>query len=123
MGSVKVTSFWYHESNIGSKNEVYSLVKTRFSFVTVAAISSSSAVAVDVDAAAASVVDKSCCWVARCCCVEDDEGEQNASAAGQAARRNSSEPRSDNIADCLVMTIFCCRGVVQKYDSCISVLT
>lgn len=83
MGSTNVTSGAYHESTMGLKNEVYSLARTRLSFVTVAANFSSSAVVDDEDEpAAASVVDMKRFGV-RCCAEAEDDGGQNASAAGQ----------------------------------------
>jgi len=101
MGSVKVTSGAYHESTMGLKNDVYSLARTRFSFVTVAANSSFSVVVDDVGDPVASVVDMKS--LVRCCCVEE-EGGQNASAAGEdAARSSSSEPKSDSAVDCFVI--------------------
>eukprot|EP00985_Skeletonema_marinoi_P013389 scaffold6625_cov139-Skeletonema_marinoi.AAC.2 len=87
---------------MGLKNDVYSLARTRFSFVTVAANSSFSVVEDDVDDPVASVVDMKS--LVRCCCVEE-EGEQNASAAGllAARRSSSSEPKSDSAVDCFVI--------------------
>ena len=87
---------------MGLKNDVYSLARTRFSFVTVAANSSFSVVVDDVGDPVASVVDMKSLLV-RCCCVEE-EGGQNASAAGLlAARRSSSEPKNDSAVDCFVI--------------------
>mmetsp|Transcript_1571 Transcript_1571/g.2317 ORF Transcript_1571/g.2317 Transcript_1571/m.2317 type:complete len:108 (-) Transcript_1571:90-413(-) len=103
MGSVNVTSGAYHESTMGLKNDVYSLARTRFSFVTVAANSSFSVVEDDdVDDPVASVVDMKSLLV--CFCVEE-EGGQNASAAGLVAARSSSssEPKSDSAVDCFVI--------------------
>jgi len=84
---------------MGLKNDVYSLARTRFSFVTVAANSSFSVVVDDVGDPVASVVDMKS--LVRCCCVEE-EGGQNASAAGLVAAR-SSEPKSDSAVDCFVI--------------------
>lgn len=87
MGSVKVTSGAYQESTMGLKNEVYSLARTFFSFVTVAANSSLLLSVVVTDAAAdpvASVVDMKNCCVVRW----EEEGGQNAS---DEARRSSTE--------------------------------
>lgn len=87
---------------MGLKNDVYSLARTRFSFVTVAANSSFSVVDDDVDDPVASVVDMKS--LVRCFCVEE-EGGQNASAAGLVAARSSSssEPKSDSAVDCFVI--------------------
>lgn len=87
---------------MGLKNDVYSLARTRFSFVTVAANSSFSVVVDDVDDPVASVVDMKS--LVRCCCVEE-EGGQNASAAGLVAARSSSEPKSDSAVDCFVIMV------------------
>eukprot|EP00985_Skeletonema_marinoi_P022932 scaffold14899_cov66-Skeletonema_marinoi.AAC.1 len=105
MGSVKVTSGAYHESTMGLKNDVYSLARTRFSFVTVAANSSFSVVVDDVGDPVASVVDMKS--LVRCCCCVEEEGEQNASAAGLVAARSSSssEPKSDSAVDCFVIMV------------------
>ena len=87
---------------MGLKNDVYSLARTRFSFVTVADNSSFSVVVDDADDPVASVVDMKS--LVRCCCVEE-EGEQNASAAGLVAARrsSSSEPKSVSAVDCFVI--------------------
>jgi len=89
---------------MGLKNDVYSLARTRFSFVTVAANSSFSVVEDDVGEPVASVVDMKS--LVRCCCVEE-EGGQNASAAGlvAASSNSSSEPKSDSAVDCVVIMV------------------
>jgi len=87
---------------MGLKNDVYSLARTRFSFVTVAANSSFSVVVDDdVGDPVASVVDMKS--LVRCCV--EEEGGQNASAAGLVAARSSSssEPKSDSAVDCFVI--------------------
>jgi len=86
---------------MGLKNDVYSLARTRFSFVTVAANSSFSVVVDDdVGDPVASVVDMKS--LVRCCV--EEEGGQNASAAGLVARSSSSsEPRSVSAVDCFVI--------------------
>jgi len=82
---------------MGLKNDVYSLARTRFNFVTVAASSSLLLLllVVETDAAepVASVVDMKSCSLVRCCWVKE-EGGQNASE--EARSSTSSELRSVN---------------------------
>ncbi len=112
MGSVKVTSGAYQLSTIGLKNDVYSLARTRFSFVTVAANSSLLLLVVVTDAdGVASVVDM------KSSLVRVEEGGQNAS---EEARRSSSELTSVSavfvmVKGWIMKEVYCSSGTLSTF--------